>query len=185
MSCFFKNGYHGTTIQEIAEEAEFGIGTVYRHFPGGKEEIYCVLQEGVVSKFENEVKINTGRANDEFGVIRGYIRAAAEVYARHPREMAVYLRETAGVGLDLGRGLGPQLASRYLDCADRVGQALNNGMSKGLFRKMNPRDLMSILRATINAAFAGWLDHPQDMDLEERVQLIEEIFLWGVCGPVD
>jgi AcrR family transcriptional regulator len=183
LSRFFQNGYHGTTIQEIAEEAEFGIGTVYRHFPGGKEEIYCVLQEGVVSDFERQVGINIGLAKDEFDVVRGYIRAAASVYAQHPREMAIHLRETAGVGLDLGRGLAPQLAARYRDCADRVGQALSSGMSKGLFRKMSSKDLLAILRAMINAVFAGWLDQPQGPALDERVTMIEDVFFNGVAVP--
>ena len=182
LSRFFQNGYHGTTIQEIAEEAEFGIGTVYRHFPGGKEEIYSALQEGVVSHFEREVELKLSQAQNEFEVVRGYIQAAAEVYSAHPREMALHLRETTGVGLDLRRGLVPQLAARYQACADQVGQALGRGVSLGIFRNMNPKDLLAILRAMINAVFTRWLVQPQEANLEERIAMIEEVFFKGVVA---
>ena len=42
---FAEHGYNGATLEEIAERAEFGKGTLYNYFPGGKEELYEVLFE--------------------------------------------------------------------------------------------------------------------------------------------
>ncbi|MEM9997769.1 MAG: TetR/AcrR family transcriptional regulator [Bacteroidota bacterium] len=36
---FAEKGYDSTTLDEVAERAEFGKGTLYNYFPGGKEEI--------------------------------------------------------------------------------------------------------------------------------------------------
>lgn len=39
---FWKNGYHGTSIPKIAEEAELAPGTIYLYFPS-KEALYAEL----------------------------------------------------------------------------------------------------------------------------------------------
>lgn len=38
-SLFLENGYHGTSMRQIAEEAEIALGGIYNHF-SGKEDIF-------------------------------------------------------------------------------------------------------------------------------------------------
>jgi AcrR family transcriptional regulator len=178
---FYQNGYHGVTVQEIAQAAEFGIGTLYRLFPGGKEDIYVALQKKVVAAFETKVAENLKDARDEHQIIRQYIRAAADVYAEYPKEMAVYLRDHTGVGLDLGKGMGRELSERYQACADKVKKAITKGMQKGLFRPMPTDAAVRVLRAVINGFFWTWLEQPdQGPAINNLVGLIEEVFLRGV-----
>ena len=43
---FAEKGYAQATIDEIAHRAEFGKGTLYNYFPGGKEDIlYAIFDE--------------------------------------------------------------------------------------------------------------------------------------------
>ena len=178
---FYRQGYNGVAVQEIALSAEFGVGTLYRLFPGGKEDIYVALQDMVITAFENNVADNLKNVREEHQIIRQYIRAAADVYAEYPREMAVYLRDHTGVGMDLGRGMGKDLADRYRACADKVKQALTSGMQKGLFRPMPPDAAVRVLRAVINGFFWTWLEQPdQGPAINQLVGLIEEVFLRGV-----
>ncbi len=43
LAVFGENGFEGATLDEIAERAEFGKGTLYNYFPGGKDELYHTL----------------------------------------------------------------------------------------------------------------------------------------------
>ena len=45
LAVFGEKGFEGATLDEIAERAEFGKGTLYNYFPGGKEELYRTLFE--------------------------------------------------------------------------------------------------------------------------------------------
>lgn len=45
LAVFGEKGFEGATLDEIAERAEFGKGTLYNYFPGGKEELYYALFE--------------------------------------------------------------------------------------------------------------------------------------------
>src|SRR5690606_26236644 len=46
-SVFAEKGYDGATLDEIAERAEFGKGTLYNYFEGGKEAILFALVDEV------------------------------------------------------------------------------------------------------------------------------------------
>ena len=48
LAVFADKGFEKATLDEIAERAEFGKGTLYNYFPGGKEELYYALFEEVV-----------------------------------------------------------------------------------------------------------------------------------------
>ena len=45
LAVFGEKGFEGATLDEIAERAEFGKGTLYNYFPGGKDELYHALFE--------------------------------------------------------------------------------------------------------------------------------------------
>lgn len=45
LAVFGEKGFEGATLDEIAERAEFGKGTLYNYFPGGKDELYRSLFE--------------------------------------------------------------------------------------------------------------------------------------------
>ncbi|MFH9610137.1 TetR/AcrR family transcriptional regulator [Streptomyces sp. NPDC017448] len=43
--CFARNGFHGTSMQDVLKEAGLSAGAVYRYFPG-KEDIIAAITEG-------------------------------------------------------------------------------------------------------------------------------------------
>ncbi len=55
LTVFADNGFEGATVDEIAERAEFGKGTIYNYFPDGKDELYMALFEERVSGGLREV----------------------------------------------------------------------------------------------------------------------------------
>lgn len=177
---FYKKGYRGVTVPEIAAAVEFGVGTLYRLFPGGKEEIFHAMMEIVVRAFEKEIEKHITGTENEVDMVRRYIRAAAAVYEAYPRQMVMYVRDTAGVGLDLGFGLTKELASRYRACAAQVEQALIKGQEKGEFTALPPGMSMMCLRSAINGFFMNSLENEEKKPIRETVGLIETFFFNGV-----
>ena len=177
---FHEQGYHGTAVQEIAKKAEFGVGTLYRMFPEGKEAIFLAMQELVVTMFERELAAAVAGEKDEVEIIRGYIIASARVYQAYPKEMSVYMKHIAGVGLDLSRGLPPDLAKRYLACVGVASGAIRKGIENGRFRKMNPEAATMSLRAVINTWFTGRLEGAWPVGPEECIDQIFDLFFAGI-----
>lgn len=50
---FGRNGYRATTVEAIAKEAEFAVGTLYKFFKG-KEDIYSHVIEALFQRFMRE-----------------------------------------------------------------------------------------------------------------------------------
>ncbi len=177
---FYGQGFAKTTVQEIAQAAQFGIGTIYRLFPGGKDALYRALQERVVAFFEETVETELAAARTESEIVRRYIRAGATVYARYPREMTMYVRDSVGLSTHLGRGLDSDLASRYMACAEPAAKALDRGARMGLFREVDPELAIICLRAVMNACLITWLDDPRQEALDEHIDFMEQLFFHGV-----
>jgi len=50
---FVREGYHGATVDEIAQEAEFAVGTLYNFFKG-KEDLYVHVIEKIAQNFTEQ-----------------------------------------------------------------------------------------------------------------------------------
>lgn len=48
---FSERGYKETTAALLADRAKIAYGTVYAHFPGGKEEVLLEIMEDIMSEF--------------------------------------------------------------------------------------------------------------------------------------
>jgi AcrR family transcriptional regulator len=177
---FYQQGYGGASVQEIARAAQFGVGTLYRLFPDGKDGLFRAMQERVVTAFENELAGVIEGAVDEAEVIRRYIQAAARVYERHPREMAVYMKHIAGVGLDLSKGLPEDLARRFEALVRVASRAVRAGMNKGIFRPMNPAAVTLSLRAMINVWFLGYVEGAWAIPPTQAAAMVADLFFRGV-----
>lgn len=184
LDLFAAQGYASTTMQEVSQKAEFGVGTLYRLFPEGKDEIYLALKQRVVAAFELELTFALKGVLDPVEQVRRYIRASAQVYASHPREMSLYLQETAGLGFDLARGLPEDLARRYRACNDRARQALTAGIKLGLFHGLETEAALLCLRSVINGLLANWLLNQQQPPLDQTIQNIEQVFFHGLAREV-
>lgn len=182
---FYQQGFHRTTVRQIADQADFGVGTVYRLFAGGKDAIFRAVQERVVAYFERTATEWLAGATDPRDTLRRYIRAGAHVYETYPRETTLYIRDTVGLKTHLDRGLEPDLAARYLACAEPAVQALRQGAAQGLFRRLDPDLGIVCLRALINAALCVWLDAPDAFPLERNIDLVESLFFHGVNDSAD
>lgn len=55
-SVFAEKGYDGATLDEIAERAEFGKGTLYNYFEGGKEAILFALLDELFDRLASLVR---------------------------------------------------------------------------------------------------------------------------------
>jgi AcrR family transcriptional regulator len=45
--CFVRNGFHGTTMQDVLTESGLSAGAVYRYFPGKQDMIVAIAEENL------------------------------------------------------------------------------------------------------------------------------------------
>ncbi|MDX1741522.1 MAG: TetR/AcrR family transcriptional regulator [Rhodothermales bacterium] len=76
-SVFAERGFGPSTLDEIASRAEFGKGTIYNYFPGGKEEIlFALLDEfynGLIQTIETAFDASDGRSESARTRFRAFL----------------------------------------------------------------------------------------------------------------
>jgi AcrR family transcriptional regulator len=55
-SVFAEKGYADATLDEIADRAEFGKGTLYNYFEGGKEDLLFAVFEDIIGEMETLIE---------------------------------------------------------------------------------------------------------------------------------
>ena len=73
LEVFSAKGFHGTTVDEIAERAELGKGTVYRHFHS-KKGLFSELIRSKVAELEQAVAGAIDPRADVLEFIEAYLR---------------------------------------------------------------------------------------------------------------
>ena len=85
-SVFAEKGYARATLDEIAERAEFGKGTLYNYFEGGKEEILFAIFEEIYDDIRSLIRDVFVDASDPDRPLRDAFHAFVEVFFDFSRE---------------------------------------------------------------------------------------------------
>jgi AcrR family transcriptional regulator len=181
---FARAGYHGATMQEIAEEAEFSVGALYNMFEN-KESMYAQLLEMRVEDFCEGVY---GRIEAESGVmgqIRAVIEAELDFFRHHRRFLRIFSNlgtdgqsSTMGVMTEKSRALHLQYQSRLMEI-------LSEGIRQGVFTDSSPLLLLLSLEGTLKAVLGRWVE-AGDPELEDvEAAEIERLVLHGILAKGD
>jgi AcrR family transcriptional regulator len=129
---FDQDNWQDVTIEQIAQEAEIGKGTVYLHFPS-KEEIYAHLHAEFGRKLLAQLRaIDPSLSVEE--QLRGMIRVVFDHHLAAPSYRRVFHYCERG---DFRRGLAPS-TQRELERIDgefgqMVDRLLQRGVREGVF----------------------------------------------------
>ncbi len=72
-------GYHGASLNDILEASEAPRGSLYFHFPGGKEQLAIEATRAAVNEATDALKQMLAEAKTPAAGVRAYAEAAAEL----------------------------------------------------------------------------------------------------------
>lgn len=155
VALFAEHGFHATTMQMIAERAEFSVGYLYKHFPG-KEEMYQDL-----------VRYHTGRMDellvgiDDQGLpplekLRRSYEVIADHFNHHRGFMQIFHQEIGGLSDDL-----LEAKRRHFEM---LVQALADAQAAGELKPFDPALLAASIQGATKELFGEMAkresDHP-------------------------
>jgi TetR/AcrR family transcriptional regulator len=180
LDLFSQKGYHNVSMQEIAEKAEFAIGTLYKFFPS-KEDLYRTMIVERCHDFGEEARWAMGQSNDAVEQLRQYVRFRSERFRNNLPFVRLFLAETRGVSFNLRGGLNDEVKSWYADLLQTLAGIFVNGIEKKRFKRIaDPYFLAVALDSAIEAALLLWLDAPERHPFPEEPEAILDIFFQGL-----
>jgi len=184
LGLFSEKGYYNVSMHEIAQKAEFAIGTLYKFFKS-KEDLYKALMLEKANKFDDELTKTLKEPDDEIEKLRNYVRAKGELFRANVSMIRLYFSETRGGSFNVRAGLVPQIRERY----DRflqttLASVFQRGMKRKRFKKIaDPYHLAIALESLTNTLLFLWVEAPERHPFPEDPDTILDILFKGLVEP--
>jgi len=179
LELFSRSGYHNVTMAEIAEHAEFSVGTLYKFFKN-KEALYKALlldrSSRVFSVFRS---ILTGQEEDAIETIKKFVQAKAAEFKKESALIQLYYAETQGAHF-IKSGFDHDLKAMTEEIHVLLAKVVQRGIEQGGLSKGDPVAMALALEGMSNAFFFECIEKPNQYSYGECTQTILDIFFEGV-----
>jgi len=183
LDLFSEKGFHNVSMQEIAQKAEFAVGTMYKFFEN-KEDLYKALVLEQSDKFHSALTEAIEASDDEIEKLRNYVRAKGEVFAANVQMIRLYFAETRGASFNVKAGLDSEIRERYGHFLETLATIFASGMEKKRFKRIaDPYQLAVALDSLCNAFLFLWLETPDRHPYPEDPDVILDILFKGLVDP--
>lgn len=177
LDLFSRKGYRNVSMREIAERAEFAIGTLYKFFEH-KEDLYRVLLLEEAARLFAAVTEAIEEPDDEVEKIRNFVRVKGEVFRANVATIRLYFSETQGARQNVLEGFDAEIREMHEGFLRRLAAVFERGMRRRRFRKIaDPYHLAVALEGLTNAFLFLWLESPKRLvPLEDSNTILNILF---------
>ncbi len=157
---FASHGYHETSIELIAREAEFATGTLYRYFRS-KEELYVELLKRKLTEFLQELEDVHQAEPSPLPRLCKSVACKVAFFKKHRDFLSLYVKEFqqgAGGSCGLPDSCG-EIQARMVFLLEKT---LADGIEAGQFRKFDVRLMAAAISGAANRVLARWMEQGAD-----------------------
>lgn len=178
---FAEKGFQHTTLDDIAEAAEFGKGTIYNYFQN-KEDIYLAILESIFTGFHEVVKsiaANTTTAKDFLCELTKSMFNYC-LTNRSSFYLLVHTRILSKENIEKSEKLHDALAE-----IDKIHMSkISNAIKTGELKKINPESLIRLYRGAVFSYIHNLIGchKEQDFNVNEEIEFITSTLLNGILS---
>lgn len=154
---FAQRGYVRATLDEVAEQAELGKGTLYNYFPGGKDEILFTLFEDLFTAASDLIR-NHFAGEPSPPTVDSYHRLVARIvdfYAEDRQAFLLFIKEAQRMVLGDNPLVIKKLLSYREPALKALTEAIEESISAGILRPFPADHVAHMLFGIIH----GYLAH--------------------------
>jgi len=178
---FLKRGYHGASVEQIADEAGFSTGVVYSQF-GAKADLFLALLDArIAERAADNTQAVAGLTGDA-GIAR-LVERAASVDRAEPEWGLLVVEFRVHAARD------PELARRYADAHQRTLAGAERAIA-GLYQRagepppLPPADLARLLIAIDTGARLEEAAAPGSSPMTLLAGLLARLISWRPGGAI-
>lgn len=152
---FGARGYHGSTMEDLAREAGYAVGSLYNYF-GGKEELYWAVLETIDRALQDAGEVERADTMAFRERLESLLRRGFAAVKQFKGFFATFFLEVATFDVKLGSELSA-LKDRVI--ARTIGsfeELVKVGIERGEVREVDTRDAAFLLLGVFAAAFGRW-----------------------------
>lgn len=179
LNLFSEKSFHEVSMQEIAGESEFSVGTLYNFFEN-KDSLFSELIRDCAQKILEALEPILEEGEFETKKISKYIRAHKQIVNENARSIKMYLLQYPNSFLTIKPEIDPVADAVREKIRSMLSDVLKSGISKGLFRNVNPDISALLLSAQLESVALQHVMHPDKTSIDEGISEIEKLFMTGI-----
>jgi len=180
LDLFSEKGYHNVSMHEIAQKAEFAIGTLYKFFKN-KEDLYKAIVLENSDKFHDALMKAIEEPDDEIEKLRNYVRAKGQIFRDNVPMVRLYFAKTRGATFNIMAGLDREIRERYGQFLEILASIFENGIKRKRFMRIaDPYHLAVAMDSITNAFLFLWLEAPERHPYPKNPDTILNILFKGL-----
>jgi len=171
---FSDRGFHNVSMQEIAEEAEFSVGTLYNLFES-KESLFVELMKAGIERIGQLLIPVLDSNQEEDKKLSEFIRVHVDMIEGNVEFIKLYISQYG-----MSTSVNPILKDISVlkkTVAAKLENLIKAGMQKQIFRRVHPEIVALSLRATLEAFGFESSEHFDRVAVKEGLLKIERFFL--------
>ena len=177
---FEQNGYRGTSMAAIAEEAKLAVGTLYKFFRD-KRDLYQTLVAVTMHDFERQLtEVLRDPAGDPLAQLHEYVALGSKLFVEHLSMIRVYFAETGAAFLFPAAGLEDEAFLSYGRVVTALEETFRRGIEQGVFVDLDPAALAMGLEGVHNTFLAALVRDPGSYTPEQITAITKQIFFGAV-----
>ena len=168
---FASQGFHGTSIPDIAKAAEFSVGKIYTLFDC-KEDIYISLLDMRGKEIYEIAKAAHSGGGTAWEKVKRSLINALEYLDSHKELVHIFIDQTAGFPSKIRSGVSEEFYEHYLKIIEISYQTYEEGVASGEFINADVEDLVIAMEGIIQMfCMHETLAHPEAslVPLAERI----------------
>jgi AcrR family transcriptional regulator len=178
---FAKNGYHDTSMAEIARTAEFGVGYLYRHFTD-KGDLYLAVIERKTEAFLSTVRA----AFLHEGPAKATLATLARVYLSFFESNRIFFKlnveQAANCPPELQREHRTRVFSKIALIHAEVGNLIQRGITQGELRPLPTESTASLFLGMLHGLVGRWFMLGAEGSLSQDAETAIDIFFRGIAS---
>lgn len=171
---FFKKGYFATSISDIAKGCSIQKASIYHHFPGKEDLLFCIM-EATMADLVTDLKKRLATEADVECRMRAAVRGHVSFHLSRQKETFIASSEL--------RGLSEEHFSLIVGLRDQYEhvfqELIEAGIAQDLF-ETNDVKILSYAILTLCTAGATWYKPDGRLSASEIVAIYENFILKGL-----
>jgi AcrR family transcriptional regulator len=172
---FARRGYHHTSVDDVAAEADTSKGGIYFHFPT-KQAIFLALLDRVATTLRSRVEEAVARQAQPLARAEAALRVVLDTFADNPHLARLYLVESLGAGPEFNA----RMAQIRLAFAELIRQQLEEAVASGAIAPIDTTTAAAAWFGALHEVVIHWALAEAPGRLEDAYPTIRLMLLRGI-----
>lgn len=175
---FARNGYHGTTMNEIAKEAEFSTGSLYNFFQN-KEELYFTLMQDKIEAMGQLVSVvyeGPGGVEDK---LTKFVDTVISFFEKERDFFRIFAEQRTAFESSAKGQFSDVIHEKQEKYLGGLIQIMGQGVKEGLLLSLDASELALIFMGILNAFLLIFVNSETPYALRAKGRLVLEVFFRG------